>query len=262
MAECSFDSHATTPPSTPSVSVYYSEDNLTEDVRRRKGKCVFTEADINQIHQQYMDQIDSLEAVIQDKEIQLHGYQQTIADQACQIASLNEELTYFKSRELGHADPASRSALIESLCSVKIEQLYRRIRPSIVKINLEIGRLGSSCARLSEDTMKAEELQFVTVPSPFTVMVEARKSPEPYGRTTLIMAPDFKDETFQRCKKELDMRPISQPSGDAPLSPSICPMCAALNRQIDKLQSEIRKHKKFITELKSSMETLVVSKVL
>lgn len=243
-----------TPPSTPSL---YSEDNLTEDVRKRKP---YSEADFTQLHQQYMDQIDSLEAVIQEKEVQLHRYQQTIADQACEIASLNEELAYFKSREVGNADPTSRAMLIESLCAVKIDRLYRKIRPSIVKINLEIGRLANNCLRLSEDTAKAEDFRLLPALPPFPFLAPA--SPEPYGRTTLIMAPDFQEEAFQRCKKELEIKPLAQPSGDTPLSPTVCPMCSAFNRQIEKLQGEIRKHKKFIGELKASIETLVGDKVV
>jgi hypothetical protein len=258
MADCSFDSHSTTPHSTPSASLY-CEDNLTEDVRKRKP---YSEADFTQLHQQYMDQIDSLEAVIQEKEIQLHRYQQTIADQACEIASLNEELTYFKSREVGNADPTSRAMLIESLCAVKIDRLYRKIRPSIVKINLEIGRLANNCIRLSEDTAKADDFRLLPALSPFSFLSDPPASPEPYSRTTLIMAPDFQEETFQRCKKELEMRPTAQPSGDTPLSPIVCPMCSAFNRQIEKLQGEIRKHKKFIGELKASIETLVGDKVV
>ena len=259
MAECSFDSH-TTPPSTPSLSLYCSEDNLTEDVRKRKTNCLYTEADLRQLHQQYTDQIDSLEAVIQEKEVQLHRYQLTAADQACEIASLNEELAYFKSREVGNADPASRAALVEALCALKVDRLYRKIRPSIVKINLEIGRLASNCTRLSEDTAKAED--FCSLPSPFLFLSDPPQSPEPYSRTTLIMAPDFQEEAFERCKKELEIRPMAQPCGDLPLSPSLCPMCSAFNRQVEKLQGEIRKHKKFIGELKASIETLVGSKGL
>lgn len=208
------------------------------------------------MHRRYTQQIDILENALEEKEKQLQRYREVVADQACQIASLKEEMLAWR----GKVGLEDKEGIVEAMCQVKVERMYRRVRPGIVKINLAVARLANVCERLTEDTAKSEQLLLIPSFSPSVFLVETLRSTlmKPLADTKVHpLRPSLSAEytAFQRSKRELS--PASKPCGDDPLSPRLCEQCMLLARRVDKLQSEVRRHKRFIAGMKGSIEGLV-----
>jgi len=257
MVDTSIETNATTSPVTPSLS----RDECTPDLSRRLATAI-TEADLARLHRKYAEQIATLESQLQLKEALVIRYRQRVADQETQISDLNDKLLAMRCSPPQVWEGDSRSTLIDSMCEARLERLCKRLRPHIVKINLSVGHLSAACERLTEDTLKAELfLALPAGPSPLSlleatdhILADTLEFPQ----NTAIVAPGTELYAFQRSK--LEIKPIgllSKPCGDQSPSPQNCFFCDQMAQKVSKLQQEVRKHRHFITTMKTVIQGLV-----
>lgn len=278
MADLSLESTALPEETThckSSSKVLALDDEVTSptDVQRivEKEREQF-EAEVARLHEIYARQIDTLESIIQDKDVQIHQYQQTVGDQTCELANLREELAYLKSRDLRQADPKERNALLEAMCEVKLEQLYARVKPSIVRINLAIGRLVSmqeegevADAEVSASAGLAE----VSFASSIQGNLHSEETPaESVLKSFLETAKQnsfrLHDTAFQLSRREISRsETVTDADPEEPISPLVeqkCEKCGKLWKKVEKLKVDIKKHKAFIETMKKGLETMLGAK--
>lgn len=213
--------------------------DIPEDCSRRQEEestHQLVQSEVARLHQAYARQIDTLESIIQDKDMQLHQYQQTVSQQTCELANLREELVFLRSRDL-RLDP-ERSALLTALCDVKMDELFCRLKPSIVQVNLSIAKLVS----IQQDP---------DLDMSFASAVEEEETPES-ARSFLDTAKQdssrLHETAFQLSRREMDKEETH------------CTKCAKLRGKVEALCTDIRKHKAFIETLKKALESMVGSK--
>lgn len=209
-----------------------------ESSRRQEEESThhLPQSEITRLHQAYSRQIDTLESIIQDKDLQLYQYQQTVTQQTTELANLREELAFLRSKDQ-RSNP-ERSALLSAMCEIKLDELFCRMKPSIVQVNLCIAKL-VSLHQESEDL----DVSFASA-------VEEEDTPESarsFLDTAKQDAARLHETGFQLSRREMD-------------SDSHCTKCAQLRVKLDALNREIRKHKAFIETLKKTLESMLGSK--
>jgi hypothetical protein len=213
--------------------------DLPEECSRRQEEestRQLVQSEITRLHQAYARQIDTLESIIQDKDVQLYQYQQTVSQQTCELANLREELAFLRSRDL-RLDP-ERSALLTALCDVKLDELFCRLKPSIVQVNLSIAKLVSIQQDPGLDMSFASAVEEEEVPESARSFLETAKQD----------SSRLQETAFQLSRREMNKEEER------------CGKCEKLKAKVEVLCSEIRKHKAFIETLKKALETMVGSK--
>lgn len=257
MVDSSIETNATTSPITPSLS----RDECSPYATGRFTTAI-SEADLARLHRKYGEQIACLEGQLQLKEALVTRYRQRVADQETMIATLTEQLLNARCSPPPSWDGESRAALVESMCEARLDRFCRRLRPTIVKINLSVGRLSEACQRLSEDTLRAE--LFLAIPSgprPLDLIQDQDYNLADtleYSEPSVMMVHTPELFAFHRSRQEIvPLSPLSKPTGDQPLSPQPCVYCEQMTLRVERLKQEVRKHRHFISGMKGVIQGLV-----